>query len=502
MDRQLKKLFACFSSIGQEAYKSITLVCNPVLSKNPFVNDILKTYLAKTERNINVVDVIIKLVKYYVYSFYLFTIYIIDSIMYNIVFRSKAIEMNTDTLIDSYFIIRELAKSDPFKDKYFPGLVEFLHEHNFSFLYVPKLDGYEYPYLFFKAIKSLANCSMNIALEFSLLKISDYFRILIFILKNPVEIFKFCNKININTYENRLIRYYLLDCLDKPNFYAFARYLFGLRLADASPNGAKCLSWYENQEIDKAFYRGLRTNSGIYIFGCQLFIWSPNILNIYPDPAEIASKTAPDKVVVSGPIYIQNNSPIPFTVGPALRYAGLFKISRKPASAKNIIVLLPYFDNMCRNIINLLSDNCLSKISFHYHFHPSTNINKHKDLIHAPNIIIDSDIYECFYDARIAIGTESGSLIEAACMGIPVIHIDMPGNIIYNPFPEYGRGLIWDKAETAEEIFALLQRWDKAVRDNHENIVRMAAEYKVLFFTEPSPQCIAKAFDLHIMETK
>ena len=79
----------------------------------------------------------------------------------------------------------------------------------------------------------------------------------------------------------------LWEGLDGIAFGGYVRFLLGKRLSFIKINKVKCLSWYENQVLDKNFYRGLRiTPNKVKIIGAQLFVRPFTLINTLPDEFE------------------------------------------------------------------------------------------------------------------------------------------------------------------------------------------------------------------------
>ncbi|MDI6728695.1 MAG: hypothetical protein QMD44_07205, partial [Thermodesulfovibrionales bacterium] len=108
------------------------------------------------------------------------------------------------------------------------------------------------------------------------------------------------------------------------------------------------------------------------------------------------------------------------------------------------------------------------------------------------------DIYELFKTAKITISSESGSMVESASIGIPVISIKNNKNINHNPLPVYGKGIIWEEVETAEELNSAIAKFEDALNNKNKyfKIKTIAQEYKRMFFCEPKDENIIKAYDL------
>lgn len=110
----------------------------------------------------------------------------------------------------------------------------------------------------------------------------------------------------------------------------------------------------------------------------------------------------------------------------------------------------------------------------------------------------EGDIYDMFKTTKIAISSESGSMVESACLGIPVISIKNIRSLNHNPLPSYGKGVVWDEVENAKGLNDMIAKFEDTL--NNENkylkIKTIAQEYKRMFFCEPTDENIIKAYDL------
>ena len=67
----------------------------------------------------------------------------------------------------------------------------------------------------------------------------------------------------------------------------------------------------------------------------------------------------------------------------------------------------------------------------------------------------NSDLYHLFEDSKIVIGLSTGALVEAASLGIPVICVDNKSELTYNYLPNFGKGILWERAQKTFEIVLL-----------------------------------------------
>jgi hypothetical protein len=107
-------------------------------------------------------------------------------------------------------------------------------------------------------------------------------------------------------------------------------------------------------------------------------------------------------------------------------------------------------------------------------------------------------VYELFKTAKIVIGAASGTLIEAASLGILVISVKNINRFDYNPLPEYGKGIIWEEVTNSIELKGTIARFEAALKDEVKNseIEKVAKEYKRMFFCEPIEENMIRSLEL------
>ena len=134
-----KKLYDFLSEVNKRAYRDVFLLANQVLSKNPLTTNILNRYLSNQEPGRNsLIAAIIKLLRYYKYSFKEYLMYISRFISYcfkPLIFSpSSSAEL---ILIDTFILTDKLESSKRYHDSYFPKLEELLIKKGKNYAYLP-----------------------------------------------------------------------------------------------------------------------------------------------------------------------------------------------------------------------------------------------------------------------------------------------------------------------------------------------------------------------------
>lgn len=499
---EAKKAFDFLSSINQTAYKSVYLLSNEVLSKNPYTNNFLSRFLKRDNpEQPGVFKVISRLLLYYFKSFIYFGVYLsffaafrLSGLRYKVNMFSKEL-----ILIDTFFLIDKIEKENNYRDPYFNGLKEVLDRLNKPYAYFPVFYTTKNPVRLFKIFRILKKSKTPVLTEYQLLSMSDLLKIFNFILVYPITVLLFVKRLSGKDYETQLLKSELIDNLASLTLLKFSRYLQGRKISVLTCDKIKMISWFENQTIDKNLYKGIREDSKkVRICGAQPFIGAKVILNLLVDEKEETFGILPHKIIVNGPYFVPENKQLEFVVGPSFRYEKLFRFNFNDGKRNSLLVLLSYLEEDTKNILKLLSRISLSSYTIKIKPHPAAPLEKFRNSFPANALLVSEDIYELFKTTKIVIGAASGSLLEAASSGIPVISVRNTQSFDYNPLPLYGKGIIWDEVENAEGLNDMIAGFEEALsnEDKHLKIKQIAEEYKQMFFCEPTEENIIKAYDL------
>lgn len=497
-----KKVFAFLSAINQTAYKNLYLLSNEVLSKNPYTNNFFSRYLKKDPAGQpDVFTVISRLLLYYLKSFIYFGIYL----SFFAAFRLSGLRCTVNTvskeliLIDTFFLVDKIEREKKHSDPYFCGLKEVLDKLNKPYAYLPVFYTTKNPVRLFKIFRILKKSKTPVLTEYQLLSMSDLLKIFYFILAYPITVLLFVKRLSGKDYETQLLKSELLDNLASITLLKFSRYLQGRKISVLACDKIKMISWFENQTIDKNLYKGIREDSNkARICGAQPFIGAKVILNLLVDEKEETFGILPHKIIVNGPYFVPENKQLEFVAGPSFRYEKLFRFNFKEGKRNSLLVLLSYLEEDTKNILKLLSRISLSSYTIKIKPHPAAPLEKFRSSFPANALLVSEDIYELFKTTKIVIGAASGSLLEAASSGIPVISVRNTQRFDYNSLPPYGKGIIWDEAENAEGLKDMIAGFEEALNNEDESlkIKQLAQEYKQMFFCEPTEENIIKAYDL------
>lgn len=502
LDEKFKKAFDFLSSLNQTAYKSVYLLSNEVLSKNPFSNNFLRKFLKRENPEPpDMFTVLSRLLIYYLKSFIYFGIYLLFFAAFHISRLKYAVKPFSKELIviDTFFLMDKIERNGDYEDPYFIGLREILERLGKDYVYLPVFYITKNPIRLFKIFRILKKNKVPVLTEYQLLSVSDLFKVFYFILTYPTNVLIFARDIKEDSYETKLLKSELVDNLRFTTLLKFSRYLQGKKISSLTCEKIKLISWFENQTIDKNLYKGIRDGGNkVKIYGAQPFIFSKFILNILTDENEVKFGIVPDKIIANGSYFIPKDSSLNFVVGPSFRYKKLFTATLDEKNRGSLVVLLPYSVEDAENILNLLNKTNIPVQNIIVKAHPATPAEKFKSILHPNAKVAGEDVYELFKTAKIVIGAASGTLVEAASLGIPVIYIKSIQRFDYNPLPVYGKGIIWDEAANTAELEKLLIKFENTLNDMNESdrIKKIADEYKAMFFCEPTDENIIKTYEL------
>lgn len=490
------------SEASRQGYQDIFLLSNRVLSKNPFTNNFLNRFMNNLPaKRLSGAEIFAKLLRYYFSSAKKFCGYLLEFMVYRlnpVNFRPAADAHPQLILIDTYFILNKIEETGAFRDQYFSGLQDLLDKQKKHYAYLPVFVGPKKYLHLRRVLNILKRQKVPVLCEYGLLSFLDLARVIFFIGAYPFRVFGFLKKIpGADEYGAGLLRSELMDTIDTVTFDSFIRYLAGRKTAQLPYRNIEVISWCENQVISKNLYKGLRqAGRKVKIYGAQLFLYSRAHLNIPIDEDEESLGVTPDRVIVNGEFFIPGKTRLDYRVGPSLRYSRLFTYTVTPGPKNDILALLPYSKEDTENILAILRPLAGLPGRLLIKSHPAVPVSGLQNLLPQGAAIVEGDIYKLFETAGIIISSASGTLVEAASLGIPAIVVKNTNGINYNPLPEYGRQVIWHEASSAAEVQQLIAGLREELQRNPEKIQNIAREYKRMFFVAPSEEMIAAAFDL------
>lgn len=225
-----------------------------------------------------------------------------------------------------------------------------------------------------------------------------------------------------------------------PAIKALLMYRTIIRAGEKGLKSDAVLVWYENQVIDKTIVAASRIAfSGVKIMGARIFVYSPNLINLFPSQSEVDAGLTPDVLLeISDRQSLQSRAftdAIPYNLVGALRHAYLFDEMKTQSEAhrntKAVLVLLPF---SILEAVELLSDlnSVLDKIPEDLPIFVKTHPDySPEDIVKTFGIRIwptrfqffSGSMAEILSRAALAISSNSSSIVDAAIKGIPIIFV-------------------------------------------------------------------------------
>ena len=531
-------MFEAFSRINSFAYADTRLLANHVLSKTPHCNDVLERYLrGEAPQRFSRLERIRKVIMCWVINLAAYCLLIGERIAQaraGLRALPRIMKMQGSiTVVDIFLLVHRINMEGKFRDHYLPGLYEALEERGHNCIILARMYGSRNPKVLRKTYDILRAHPQPVLTELELMQFMDWLRLLWFIISFPIVVLRLSRLLTEQGAEGH-IRAALVASLDQCYLSGECRRLAARRLHEVLPQSARIISWYENQVVDKCFYRGLaETGNLVRTYAAQLLTWPSTLLNNHADPADAKHQATPAFVAVNGPYYlpeplsslpgaqvnghsgetlevIDADNPageplrhyfpyIPgaaYGVGPALRYKAVYDFEVEPDPKGPVLFLLSYHPEETRCCLSLAKPIAESGLEAVYKFHPATNVEDFRDLLPPNAALIRGSLEDALKGVSLVVGAGSGALNEAVAMGMPAINVEPADGLGLNYLPPYGQGELWERVTTPAEFQAArtaLLEYAQAVGKKRDDNIRT---FREMVFCKPSKEKIIRTFDL------
>jgi hypothetical protein len=352
-------------------------------------------------------------------------------------FKPKDLKITPSVILDTFIHDHSLSNDGSFNNRYSPDLDEYLKKKGMHILVHPMLYGFRYNY--FSILKKMRRSTTFFIIREDFLRFSDYLSALMYpllVLRQKIEVTRFLNfdvsDVILEEQRTKSVTSGLQSVLI---------YLLFLRLGQSGLNPKLLITWYENQNINKAVIAGARKGlAQTKIIGTQTFILSSNRLSLFPSQSEVEAQVVPHLLLETSQYQCQRvqafTKEIPCQSAAALRFAHLFndecvKGQRQEQKGDIILVLLPYDIQEAVELMTILKeglDQIKEDVSILIKGHPDYDA---KTLINAfgkndwPKQfeVFQGNITEALNITTIVVSSNTSSMVEAATRGIPVIFL-------------------------------------------------------------------------------
>ena len=534
-----RELFEAFSRLNSFAYADTRLLANHVLSKAPHCNDILERFVrGEAPRRFSCLEKAKLVIMCWAVNIGAWCLLIAERFAQaraGLRVLPKVMSMRESlTIVDIFTLVHRINMEGKFRDYYLPGLYEVLEERGHNCVILARMYGSRDPRVLRQTFEILREHPQPVLTEHELMSFTDWLRLLWFALSFPFAVLRITTLLTDDGAEGQ-IKAALLACLPDCYLSGECRRLAGRRLAEILPQSARIISWYENQVVDKCFYRGLAEGGSLArTYAAQFLTWPPTLLNNHADPADAKHKAVPAFVAVNGPYFLPaplgslpgaqtygqiGEAPVEtvtvpgpdtepprryfpyvpgpaYGVGPALRYKPVFERELAPDPDGPALFLLSYHPDETRRCLALAKPLAEAGIATAFKFHPATSVEDFRDLLPADARLVKGGLSEALEGVSLVIGAGSGALCEAVAMGVPAVNVEPAEGLGLNYLPDYGQGELWDRASSAEELLAARQKLLDNARQGDNKRAEATRTLRNLVFGEPTVEKIVQTFDL------
>ena len=412
-----------------------------------------------------------------------------------IYYKRVKLGINPTMIIDTFLHDYCLSDDGDFKDHHFPHLHEYLFNKKYRVLVHPVIVGFNYNY--FPIYKKMRKSNTHFILREDFLHFTDY----ISAIKYPLKIIR--QKVKAPMFRD----FKLKAILDEERWTqsitsgmnAVLIYRLFIRLGQSELQPEQIINWYENQVIDKALIAGARKAfPQTKIIGAQMFIHSPNFISLFPSQSEVDAKIVPDILLETSQYQCEVaqsfTKDIPCYPAGALRYSHIFNNQNKnnqisEEKSMSILILLPFNLNEAVELLETLKEGIRqirNDIRIFVKGHPDYDS---KELIHAFGEHNWPDRFEIFHGnlsealevASLVISSNSGSMVEAAAKGIPVIFLGRETALNFNILSNLNLEIV-EECYSTSELIAAIEKYINILQFDNIKYKRMGIKVRDMYF--------------------
>ena len=496
------------SKVINYCYKNSMLICNPVISRNPFTSSLLLNigqFANRINREKRKKTIFLQITKYYLNNsidFLFFLTHFLTFKMSKLRFYEKRVNKCKDLfIIDTFIMVAKIYPEGRFDDSYFGALYEIMRKRNRQYILLCLLSGDKRRNLLrrIQTYNIIAKNERNFITEFDLMGLRDWFDLVKFIVLYPLETLKLTRQ-EFGKFD-QFFRQEIINTLDLIHIQNYVRYLVGRNLGGLTKKKLKVISWYENQIIDKLLFRGIR-DSGVksVIYGCQFYLKSPFFVNLYPLEVESVHNVLPDVILVSGKYNLNEKSALNIKLGISPRYNYVFDIHLDEESfgkRDGLLLSLTYFIDESKRVIEIVEN-----------YHRKNADQKIAIKLHPNHLLLRPFSYPKTWEytgehlsqvclrTPIVITAGSNVALEAAVMGCSVIIVGNEEGPTMHPMPEFCKGKIWDIVFDENGLEKAIERFLQYRHENPGEIIKIAKELRDMFFTQATEEKYIELFEL------
>jgi hypothetical protein len=416
---------------------------------------------------------------------------VLSRIMLSKEFLSRGVD--AVVLLDTYLYDDDISENGSYRSPYMPGLTEWYEDQNIPVALIATISDDNISRL--PNLYRRMRLSVNIIIPFE--RLVSWFEFLKILLR--VVYFLASKKDND---DGEFARDYI-------NLIAYSRYqaavsnilplLFGTipqRLNSFGYKPKLVLSWFENQQRDRAIAKNVSTwfSDALHV-AFRPYIACYMHANLFTTARQHIFGVCPPETWVSGRGMLDMMQHIDkksrYRVMPALRYQHLWGIDSQKATENTLLILLSHSISESMNIMECVF-GCVSIATKHMEI----QIKPHRDIPveFLKQLVINrwelagkakwvtGPISDFLSEARIVITTGSSSALEAACYGKPVIIIGSLAGLTMNPMTLVDQQ-IWEEVYSSSELSEVLVKWLPFHPLPYEVRIKIGKDIREKYFT-------------------
>lgn len=379
-----------------------------------------------------------------------------------------------DILFETYMIKSDFNADGGWRDRYLPGLAAYASAQGYKTAVTPIFPGVGVGG--YKAILRLcrAHPDNGIVIMEDWLHFSDYLYALLHLLRRTSRR-RIAEAIEQADIKALVLQQWMPTLFSTMSFEALVRYRFVSRLRKAGVEVNRVIMWYENQALHKAFAWGVREEyPGAVLVGAQMFVPPVNHLSLYVTEEECRMRFVPDALCLPGPAYLSCFAQFApkerFGIAASMRYGHLLtQIERNPPGDDGsvVAVLLPQSLSISLSLLRLLFGAVKGEAPppILIRTHPTVSpamvqrYLREMGVVLSEKLFTNENLYDLLRRAAVVVSSASGTIMEAVCMGKPVIEIASAPGLDFSLQVPPVAAMFHRKAFTADETKSALFGW-------------------------------------------
>lgn len=418
-------------------------------------------------------------------------------------YGKKTTNADATFLIDTFILENCLSKEGVYKDRYFPGIREFIRKKGLDVIIHPVLCvSAKHSWSVFKRMR---RSDAPFIIQEDFLRITDYFSAVAYVIRMSSRciVASRCEGFNLMP----ILKEEQRTCFTKLGMDAVLTYKLYARLGRRGIQPKTVLKWYENQAIDKAVVAGVRAfMPSARVVGAQMYAHSKNHLSVFPSKSEYDFGIIPDELlqmskrqceIVNG--YLHE---IQCRAAASLRYAYIFQrgndLAENPIFTKKaIVILLPGIREEAVELMEVAREGLATlpeSVPIYVKGHPSFGV-QHPREAYGIEVwperfeVVEGSMHTVLRQALVVVSSNSVTMVEAVAMGIPVIFIARQTALNMNPLDGEGDDILtkcYSQNELQESVKSYLAR--EANNSSRGEISKISRIQR--YFTEISEETI------------